>query len=45
VVNDQAKPRAAGHRRPLQRFEVAGGIAERCDRAAADMAVGYRGAR
>ena len=39
VMDDQAEPRAAGHRRPLQHLEIAVGIAERGDRAAADMLV------
>ena len=37
VVDDQPEAHAAGHRGPLQHFEVAVGIAEGRDRAAADM--------
>ena len=39
VMDDQAEARAAAHRGPLQHFEIAVGVAERGDRAAADVLV------
>jgi hypothetical protein len=38
-MNDQAKADAPGHRRPLQHFEIAVGIAECRDWAAADVLI------
>src|SRR4051794_7522210 len=38
-MNDEAQARAATHRRPLQHFEVAVGIAERSDRAPPDVLI------
>ena len=39
VMDDQAEARAPAHRRPLQHLEIAVGVAERRNRAAADVLV------